>query len=54
MRTELLKKSIGSPDYRKYIEEKKIELSDWDLATLIYHNKMLTHKEMIENLCFLC
>ena len=53
MKPELLKKAIGSSDYRKYIEENKIELSDWDLATLIYHNKMLTHKEMIENLRFL-
>lgn len=50
MRTELLKKAIGSLDYRKYVEENKIKLSDWDLATLIYHNKMLTHKEMLENL----
>lgn len=50
MRTELLKKAIGSSDYRKYIEENNIELSDWDFATLIYHNKMLTHKEVLENL----
>lgn len=50
MRTELLKQAIGSSDYRKYIEENKIELLDWDLATLIYHNMSLTHTEMLENL----
>lgn len=53
MRTELLKKAISSLDYRKYIEENKIELSDWDFATLIYHNKALTHEEVIETLYFL-
>ena len=53
MRTELLKKAIGSSDYRKYIEENKIELSDWDFATLIYHNKALSHEEVVEALYFL-
>ena len=53
MRTELLEKAIGSSDYRKYIEENKIELSDWDLATLIYHNKSLAHEAIISALNFL-
>lgn len=53
MRTELLKKAIGSSDYRKYIEENQIELSDWDFATLIYHNKALSHEEIEEALYFL-
>lgn len=53
MRTELLKKAISSSDYRKYIEKNKIELSDWHLATLIYHNKSLAHEEVLSALHFL-
>lgn len=48
MKNNLLKMAIASEDYRKYIEDNKIELSDWDLATLIYHNKTCTHNEMLK------
>lgn len=34
----MLKMAIASKDYRKYIEEKGIQISDWEMATLIYNN----------------
>lgn len=45
-----LEKAIASPDYRRYIEENKIELSDWDLATLIYNNKKMTQVKDLLNI----
>lgn len=34
----MLEKGIASKDYRKFVEEKGIQISDWDMATLIYNN----------------
>ena len=45
---------IVSRDYRKFIEEKKIEISDWDKATLIYNHKMATFCEKVNALKELC
>lgn len=45
--TMFIEKAIESLDYRRHIEENKIELSDWDLATLLYNNKKLTHEEIL-------
>lgn len=50
VKNNLLKKAIASEDYRKYIEDNKIVVLDWDLATLIYHNKMCTHNEILKSL----
>ena len=47
MRTEFLWKAIASPDYRNYIVDNQIELSDWDLAIFIYHNKKFSHDEIL-------
>lgn len=41
----MLEKAIASSEYRKYIQENNIQLSDWDLATLIYNNEILCHDE---------
>ena len=46
----MLEKAIASKDYRKYIQEENIHLSDWDLATLIYNNTELCHDEKMRNL----
>lgn len=45
---------IISKDYRKFIEEKNIELSDWDKATLIYNHKATSFPEKIRVLKELC
>lgn len=42
--------AIASEDYRKYIIENGIVLSDWDMATLIYHNMHLCIDERIKAL----
>lgn len=36
---------IPSKDYRKFMEEQGVALSDWDKATLIYHRKTASHDE---------
>ena len=41
MKTELLKKTIASPNYRNYILENKVEVSSWDLVTLIYNKRFI-------------
>lgn len=48
----ILDKAIASADYRKYILENKIELTDWDIASLIYNNKQLDYEEKMEALQF--
>jgi hypothetical protein len=47
-----LDKAIASEDYRKYILENKIELMDWDMASLIYNNMQLDYEEKMEALQF--
>ena len=39
----MLEKAIASKDYRSFIEEKHIEISDWNMATLIYNNYELPY-----------
>lgn len=46
----MLEKAIASNEYRKYIQENNIQLSDWDLATLIYNNEILYHDEKMRTL----
>lgn len=41
---------IVSKDYREYIERNKIELSEWDRATLIYNHINLAHDEKLNAL----
>ena len=41
----MLEKAIASKEYRNYIQENNIYLSDWDLATLIYNNTQLCQDE---------
>ena len=41
----MLEKAIASKEYRKFIQENNIQLSDWDFATLIYNNIELTYFE---------
>lgn len=41
---------ISSKDYKKYLEDNNIELSDWDKAALIYHHKLAGHNEKAEAL----
>lgn len=45
---------IISRDYRKFMEEKNIELSDWDKATLIYNHTVASFPEKIKELIELC
>lgn len=45
---------IISKDYRKFMEEKNIELSDWDKATLIYNHTAASFPEKIRVLKELC
>lgn len=48
----ILDKAIASADYRKYILENNIRLTDWDVASLIYNNAQLDHEEKMEALQF--
>ena len=41
---------ISSKEYRNFIENKGIVLSDWDKATLIYNHRIATHDEKMEAL----
>ena len=50
MKQKYLTSAIASEDYRKYITENGIVLSDWELATLIYNNQQLHFDERMEAL----
>ena len=50
MEKSMLAYAIASEDYRNYIIENEIILSDWDMATLIYHNMKLCIDERIKAL----
>lgn len=41
---------IYSKDYKKYLEDNNIELSDWDKAALIYHHELAEYDEKAEAL----
>ena len=41
---------VPSKDYRKYLEEKQIEISDWDWATLVYNHNTLNYDKRIRAL----
>lgn len=45
---------IVSGDYRKFLEDNKIELLDWDKATLIYNHKVASFEEKMKELRVLC
>lgn len=45
---------IISKDYRRFIEENKIKLSDWDKATLIYNHVLSSFDEKVDALKELC
>lgn len=43
--------AIISKDYRKFIEDNDIYLSDWDKATLIYNRHDISCSEKVQTLC---
>ena len=43
----MMKDYIQSKDYRKFLEENHIVLSDWDKATLIYQAFGMSHYDKI-------
>lgn len=43
----MMKDYIQSKDYRKFLEENHIVLSDWDKATLIYQALGMSHYDKI-------
>ena len=45
-----MKSTIISNDYRNYLQEQGIQLSDWDRATLIIRHKQLSPEEKMEAL----
>ena len=45
-----MKSTIISNDYRNYLQEQGIQLSDWDRATLIIRHKQLSLEEKMEAL----
>ena len=42
-----MKDYIRSKDYRKFMEENNVRLSDWDKATLIYNASGMSHTDKI-------
>ena len=50
MEKSMLMYAIASEDYRKYIVENGIILSDWEMATLIYNNTQLYLDERMKAL----
>ena len=50
MEKSMLMYAIASEDYRKYIVENGIILSDWEMATLIYNNTQMYIDERMKAL----
>lgn len=43
----MFENEILSEDYRKFIDERRIKLSDWDKAALIYNHPMATYNKKV-------
>lgn len=46
----MFENEILSEDYRKFIDERRIKLSDWDKAALIYNHPMATYNKKVNAL----